>query len=125
MTFILIFKRTLLIKKVNDLCQQFSLKQLTTDPTHYTETSSSTFDLIFTSNTNNILLSGTGESVLEQNVRYHSPVYAVLNFLKPTAVYQRHIWLYDRGDFDSMSREIKIITGMKSKIMTLMYMLKN
>ena len=95
-------------KKVNDLCQQFSLKQLITDPTHYTETSSSTIDLIFTSNTNNILLSGTGEPFLEQNVRYHSPVYAVLKFhIKPTAVYQRHICLYDRGDFDSMSREIQ------------------
>ena len=74
-------------KKVNDLCQQFSLKQLITDPTHYTETSSSTIDLIFTSNTNNIQLSGTGEPFLEQNVRYHSPVYAMLKFhIKPTAV---------------------------------------
>ena len=92
---------------MNDLCQQFSLQQLITDPTHYTETSSSIIDLIFTSNSNNILVSGIGEPFLEQNVRYHSPVYAVLKFhTKPTAVYQRHIWLYDRGDFDSMAREI-------------------
>ena len=95
-------------RKVNDLCQQFSLQQLITDPTHYTETSSSIIDLIFTSNSNNILVSGIGEPFLEQNVRYHSPVYAVLKFhTKPTAVYQRHIWLYDRGDFDSMAREIQ------------------
>ena len=95
-------------RKVNDLCQQFSLQQLITDPTHYTETSSSIIDLIFTSNSNNILVSGIGEPFLEQNVRYHSPVYAVLKFhTKPTAVYQRHIWLYNRGDFDSMAREIQ------------------
>ena len=54
------------------------------------------------------MVSGIGERFLEQNVRYHSPVYAVLKFhTKPTAVYQRHIWLYDRGDFDSMAREIQ------------------
>ena len=31
-------------KKVSDLCQQFSLDQLITEPTHYTETSSSIID---------------------------------------------------------------------------------
>ena len=54
------------------------------------------------------MVSGIGEPFLEQNVRYHSLVYVVLKFhTKPTAVYQRHIWLYDRGDFDSMAREIQ------------------
>ena len=37
-------------KKLSDLCQQFSLHQLIMEPTHYTEMSSSTIDLILTSN---------------------------------------------------------------------------
>ena len=65
---------------MNDLFQQFSLQLLITDPTHYTEITSSTIDLIFTVNSNNILLSGICEPFLEQNVRYHSPVYAVFKF---------------------------------------------
>lgn len=81
-------------RKVSEICQQFNLQQLVTEPTHYTETSSSTIDLIFTSNKNNILLSGTGEPFLEQNVRYHCPVYFVLNFSKTASpIYHRHIWL--------------------------------
>ena len=94
-------------KKVSDLCQQFSLHQLIMEPTHYTEMSSSTIDLILTSNKNNVLLSGVGEPIFDQNIRYHCPVYCVLNFDKfTTPTYTRHIWLYDKGDYRSFSRDL-------------------
>ncbi|MEW8544644.1 MAG: endonuclease/exonuclease/phosphatase family protein, partial [Candidatus Thiodiazotropha sp.] len=81
-------------KKVFDLCQHFSLDQLINEPTHYTESSSSIIDLFLTSNKNNILLSGVGDPILDQNIRYHCPVYCVLKFDKLiTPVYTRHIWL--------------------------------
>ena len=40
-------------------------------------------------------------------MRYHCPVYFVLNFHKPiTPIVHRHIWLYDRGNYESFSQEI-------------------
>ena len=71
------------------------------------ENSSSTIDLILTANSNNILLSGVGEPFLDQNVRYHCPVFCVLNFSKPlTSSYQRKIFLYDRGNYHDFSTEL-------------------
>ena len=70
--------------------------------------SSSIIDLIFTSNKNSILLSGVGEPFLDQNVRYHCPVYFVLNFHKNVApAFYRHIMLFDCGDYQSLSRDIR------------------
>ena len=78
------------------------------EPTHFTEHSSSIIDLIFTFNKNSILLSGVGEPFLDQNVRYHCPVYFVLNFHKNAAFgFYRHIMLFDRGDYQSLSRDIR------------------
>ena len=52
-------------KKVSDLCQQFSFDQLIMEPTHYIEMSSSTIDLMLTSNKNNVLLSGVWEPIFD------------------------------------------------------------
>ena len=94
-------------RKVRELCQYFSLDQLINEPTHYTELSSSIIDLFLTSNKNNVLLSGVGEPIFDQNIRYHCPVYCLLNFDKiSTPVYTRHIWLYDKGDYQSFSRDL-------------------
>ena len=94
-------------RKIYDLCQQFNLEQLINEPTHFTENSSSMIDLILTSNRNSIILSGVGEPFLEQNIRYHCPVYCVLNFVKPVSpIYQRKIYLFDRGDYQSFINDI-------------------
>ena len=95
-------------KKVQDLCQQFNLQQLIVEPTHYTETSTSIIDLFLISNKHNLLLSGVGEPFLEQNVRYHCPVYTVFNFDKHMSpVFTRHIWLYSKGNYQSFSNELR------------------
>ena len=94
-------------KKIIDICQQFNLKQLITEPTHYTETSSSIIDLLFASDSNGILLSGVGVPFLDQTIRYHCPIFSVLNFAKSdTPTYERHIYLYDKGDYVTFSREL-------------------
>ena len=94
-------------RKINYLCQQYNFDQLINEPTNFTENSSSLIDLIFTVNRNNILISGVGEPFLEQNVRYHCPVFCVLNFTKPkTPIYQRKIYLYDRGNYDAFSNDL-------------------
>ena len=88
-------------------CQYFNLDQLIVEPTHFTENSSSILDLAFTTNKCNILSSGVGDPFLEHNIRFHDPVYFVLNFRKiVTPVLRRHIWLYDRGDCQALSQNI-------------------
>ena len=95
-------------QKNSAICQQFSVTQMIVEPTHFTEHSSSIIDLFFTSNKNSILLSGVGEPFLDQNVRYRCPVYFVLNFHKNVApAFYRHIMLFDRGDYQSLSRDIR------------------
>ena len=94
-------------RKIKDLCQQYNLDQLINESTNFTENSSSLIDLILTVNKNNILISGVGEPFLEQNIRYHCPVFCVLNFTKPkTPIYQRKIYLYDRGNYDAFSNDL-------------------
>ena len=48
-------------------------------PTHFTETSSTIIDLFPTAKKDSILLSDVSDPFLDQNVRYHCPIYCVLN----------------------------------------------
>ena len=72
-------------RKVRDLCQQFNFEQIINEPTHFTENFSSLIHLLLTSIRNTILLSGVGDPFLEQNIRYHCPVFCVLTLSKPLA----------------------------------------
>ncbi|MES9992770.1 MAG: endonuclease/exonuclease/phosphatase family protein, partial [Candidatus Thiodiazotropha sp.] len=94
-------------KKVIDLCQHYNLEQLINEPTNFTETSSTIIDLFLTANKNNVLLCGVGDPFLDQNVRYHCPIYCVFKFNNvQTPVYTRKIYLYDRGNYQSISDEL-------------------
>lgn len=93
--------------KVLNICQYFGLENLIKEPTHFTEHSSSLIDLFLTSDKNNVLLSGVGEPVLDQNIRFHCPIYCVFKInRKSSATFNRHVWLYDRGDYESFARDI-------------------
>ena len=61
--------------KINNICQQYNLHQLIREPTHFTERSSSIIDLILVSHPRNLLLSGVGDPFLNQDIRYHCPIY--------------------------------------------------
>ena len=51
----------------------------------------------------NIVISGVGEPFLEQNMRFHCPIYCIFNFIKPKSeTYQRLIWQYNSGDYESL-----------------------
>ena len=85
-------------RKISGICQQFSLVHCINEPTHFTETSSSLIDLVLVSNRNSIISCGVGDPFSHQNIRFHCPVYGILNFSKPKSVsVVRHIWSYDRG----------------------------
>ena len=93
--------------KVYSLFSQFNQSQIIKEPTHFTETSSSLIDLIFTRDTSNIALSGIGEAFLEQHVRYHCPVFVIFKYDKPKhQCYKRKIWKYDNGNFELLKQYI-------------------
>lgn len=94
-------------RKINCICDQLSLYQVIDDPTHFTETSSSLIDIILTNNKDSMILSGVGEPFLQQELRYHCPVFGILNFSKPKRKsYIRHVWFFDRGDFNLLRHKI-------------------
>ena len=69
-------------RKVSELCEQFSLYQTITEPTHFTENSSSLIEIILTSDKGNLIYSGVAEPFLHQDVRYHCPVHGVFKYTK-------------------------------------------
>ena len=90
-------------RKIIAICQQFSLSQHITEPTHYTENSASLIDIIMTTNSTNLHLTGVGDPFLSQNIRFHCPIFGILNFSKPKVkTFERQIWLYNQGNYDQM-----------------------
>ena len=94
--------------KINNICQQYNLHQLIREPTHFTERSSSIIDLILVSDPRNLLLSGVGDPFLNQDIRYHCPIYAVHKFVKPhVKSIKRHIWMYKNGNYDNLKEKFR------------------
>ena len=87
-------------RKIQSLCSEFALHQSIAEPTHYTETSSCLIDLILVHNQDSLVASGVGDPFLEQDLRYHCPIFGLLKFTKPKPKsYTRQIWNYGQGDF--------------------------
>ena len=55
-------------RKIEALCTQFMLFQSITQPTHFTETSSSLIDLILVSNKDHLVISGVGDPFLHPEI---------------------------------------------------------
>ena len=88
--------------KMKNLIASYNFNQAITDPTHFTENSRSLIDLIICKNVRNVLTSFVSDPFIPDLVRYHCPVVVVLKFNKPKQqVFKRHIWLYDRGDYEN------------------------
>ena len=100
-------------RKIDMLCTQFSLHQPIDQPTHCTEHYSSLIDIILVSNKENLIFSGVGDPFLNQEVRYHCPVFGILKYVKPkTKTFTRHIYSYNKGNFNflrvSLIRTLKL-----------------
>ena len=80
-----------------DLMQEYNLKQLIDESTHFTESFASLIDLILARNPSNIITSGVYDTFIENPVRYHCPIIYVLKLYKCN---KRRIWNYDRTDFN-------------------------
>ena len=93
--------------KILSIFNLYNLDQVISEPTHYTEKSSSLIDLLFTNNQTNILYSGVGEAFLDQNIRYHCPIYAIFKFDKyKQQSFKRKIWKYDNGNYELLKEYI-------------------
>ena len=90
------------LRKIYSICTQFSLFQSITQPTHFTENSSSLIDVILVTNKENLILSGVGDPFLNQELSYHCwPVYGILKLSKQKhRTFTRHIWSYEHGNYN-------------------------
>ena len=103
------FLNTQAKRKIDTLCTQFSLHQSINQPTHYTEHSSSLIDLVLVNNKDSLIFSGVGDPFLNQELRYHCPVFGVLKYVKPkTKSFLRHIYSYDKGNFDLLREKASL-----------------
>ena len=94
-------------RKITDICEQFSLYQTITEPTHFTEHSSSLIDFILTSDKSNIIHNGVTDPFIYQETRYHCPVYDIFKFSKHTRKsFTRQIWSYNQDDYDSLKPKV-------------------
>ncbi|MCW4344426.1 MAG: reverse transcriptase domain-containing protein [Candidatus Thiodiazotropha endolucinida] len=96
--------------KINSLCTQFSFFQTIEQPTHFTEHSSSIIDIILVSSKDNLILSGVGDPFLDQDIRYHCPIYGIFKFTKPKCkTFKRHIWNYEQGNYDLLRNKAMLV----------------
>ena len=92
--------------KIKSICEQFSFTQTINAPSHFTEHTSSFIDIILTNNENHLLFTEVGYPFLKQEVRYHCPIFGILNFTKPNRKsYLCHTWSYDRGDYNLLGEK--------------------
>ena len=70
-------------RKIDTVSETYSLSKIITEPTHFTEPSSSLIDLLVVSNKDHVLLSAVGDPFLTQQVRYHCPICGIFKFSKP------------------------------------------
>ena len=97
-------------RKIDSFCTQFSLYQSVEQPTHFTENSYSLIEIILVSNKNNLILSGVGDPFLDQELRYHCPIFGIFKFLKPKfKSFLRHIWRYEYGDYNLLRQKASSI----------------
>ena len=94
-------------KKIYSVFQPYNITQLIHEPTHFRESSSS-FDPLSTNVDSAVIYSGVGESILEQHLRYHCPVFCIFDFDKHRPpCFKRKIWKYDQGNYAMLNRLIR------------------
>ena len=93
-----------------------NLKQIITEPTRFTESSSSLIDLFLIRNDTNILHSEVIDPFIPDQVRYHCPILLLLKFLRPVSkTKQRKIWKYAQADFN-LYRSLLFESGIENHI---------
>ena len=106
-------------RKTDSFCTQFSLYQSVEQPIHFAENSYSLIDIILASNKKNLILSGVGDPFLDQELRYHFPIFDIFKFSKPKfKSFLRQIWRYEHGDYNFYDKKHQVLIGTLCKTMT-------
>ena len=104
--------------KIKELIIQYNLKQIITEPTHFTENPSTLIDLFFIRNEANILYSEVTDPFIPDQVRYHCPTLLLLKFRHPIVkASKRKIWNYAQADFN-LYRALLIESNIENDIET-------
>ena len=97
--------------KITYPASSYNLTQIIDEPTHYTEDSSSTIDLVLVNKLEDVLYSGVSSPFIPNLVvRYHCPTVFYLKHRKIVRkTFRRHIWLYDKGDYVTVRNKLNSI----------------
>ena len=67
-------------------------------------------DILLVNNKNHLILSGVGDPFLNQQLRYHCPIYGIFKFSKTkTRSFTRRIRRYDQGNYDRLREKAAAI----------------
>ncbi len=62
---------------------------------------------MFVSDKNTVVASGVADPFLNQEQRYHCPIFALFKFKKPKIkTFTRTIWLYEQGNYDELRQKV-------------------
>jgi len=87
-------------QKIDSFCMQFGMSQIIRDSTHYTENFQSLIGIFLVTSPDDVIDSGVGETFLDQNVRFHCPIYCILRFNRTTAfTFRRKVWTFSQVDY--------------------------
>ena len=112
-------------RKIESLCTQFSLHQTINQHTHFTEHSSSLIDILLVINKDHLILSGVGDPFLNQEIRYHCPIYSIFKFSKPKSKLSCGTFgATNKVTMTYYDKKSCLSTGVHYRIMMQMYMLK-
>ena len=102
--------QTMPSNKLSNLIKSYNAHQLINNPTHFTENSNSIIDVFIVKHAHNVISSFVSDPITTALTRYHCPIACVLKFTKPkTSNYKRHVWLYDRGDYNEFRNKLQSI----------------
>ena len=100
--------------KLKDLMYQYNLKQIITEPTHFTESSSCLIELFLIRDDTNILHSEVIDPFIPDQVRCHCPILLLLKFLCPVSK------KYAQADFNLYRSSLLFESGIETHIETIL-----
>lgn len=97
-------------RKIESICTQYTLFQVINQPTNFTEHSATLIDILLVNNKHHLILSGVGDPFLNQELRYHCPIYGILKFSKNKIhSFTRKIWRYDQSNYELLRNKAAAI----------------
>jgi len=100
-------KKAVSRQKIDSLYMPFSMSPIIRDSTHFSENSQSLINIFLVTSPDDVIDSGVGEPFLDQNVRFHCPIYCILRFSRTTAsTSRRKVWTFSQGDYVTLRNRI-------------------